>query len=61
MIPPLGFDKTLKVTFLYGDAKLCTSSTCDLQLRLPTRYTKYDYFREAMLMSIVDNDGFGGL
>ena len=33
--PPFDFPYEPKVTFLYGSEKLCTASTCDLQLRLP--------------------------
>jgi hypothetical protein len=61
VVPPMGFEKKPKVTFLPEDATLCTASTCDLQLRLPTRYRTYKSFRAAILMSIIDNNGFGGL
>lgn len=50
-------------TFLYGDtSRFCTSSTCDIQLRLPTCYGEdYQAFKDAMIMSLKDNDGFGGV
>ncbi len=62
-VPPLGFEKKPKVTFLHeSDRKFCTSSTCDIQLRLPTSHGEdYQSFQEAIVMSLRDNDGFGGL
>ena len=36
-------------------------STCDLQLCLPIQYEDYGDFREAMVMSLLGNDGFGGV
>ena len=62
-VPPLGFSSNPKVSFLYsGTSKFCTSSTCDIQLRVPTCHGEdYQAFRDAMIMSIKDNDGFGGV
>ena len=62
-VPPLGFDKDCSVSFLHGPgAKLATSSTCDLQLRLPTCHGEdFSSFKEAFIMSLKDNDGFGGV
>lgn len=67
-IPPLGFGKKPTVEFLpehdmFGDVqKFATASTCDIILRLPTYHgERYDLFRESMIMSLKDNDGFGGL
>lgn len=61
-IPPLGFEQQPTIEFIQDQSKLyCTASTCDLVLRLPTRYQDYPSFRGAMLMSIIDNDGFGGV
>ena len=64
-IPPLGFDKMPSVTFLHSDvtpSKFCTASTCDPQLRLPTCHGEdYEAFKDAMIMSLKDNDGFGGV
>lgn len=60
-VPPLGFEKQPTVTFL-RDGKFATASTCSLELRLPTQYgSQYAKFREAMVMSLMDNDGFGGV
>lgn len=60
--------KTPKVEFLpvhdqFGFLqKFCTASTCDIILRLPTCHGEsYDLFKECMIMSLKDNDGFGGL
>ena len=59
-IPPLGFPKVCSVIFLH-DAKLATASTCDLQLRLPTGHGEdFSSFQEAIILSILGNDGFGG-
>ena len=62
-VPPLGFDKDCSVTFLHDPAaKLATSSTCYLVLRLPTSHGEdYKSFKEAFVMSLKDNDGFGGV
>lgn len=64
-IPPLGFSKVPKVTFLHSNVttlKFCTASTCDLQLRLPTCHGEdYEAFKDAMIMSLKGNDGFGGV
>ena len=41
---------------------LYTSTTCDLQLRIPTVHgDNYSSFREALILSIKGNDGFGGV
>ena len=62
-VPPLGFDKDCSVTFLHNPtSKLATSSTCDLELCLPTCHGEdYTSFKEAFTMSLKDNDGFGGV
>ena len=60
-VPPLGFDVKVKVMFLHS-GRFCTSSTCDLQLRIPISHGEnYEAFEEAMIMSLKDNDGFGGV
>ena len=62
-VPPLGFDTQPLVSFLHGQAaRLCTASTCELHFRLPTCYGEdYAAFREAMILSLLGNDGFGGV
>ena len=62
-VPPLGFESVPAVNFLHSsEDRFCKSSTCDLKLKIPTRYgDDYPAFREAMVMSLVDNDGFGGV
>ena len=62
-VPPLGFDKQPTVCFMHNSNSKCsTSSTCELVLRLPTRHgNNYASFRDAMKMSLQDNDGFGGV
>lgn len=62
-VPPLGFDKDPTITFNHaGNTVLATASTCDLQLRLPTIHGSiYEDFKEALILSIKGNDGFGGV
>ena len=62
-VPPLGFTPRPKVSFVHNQtAKFCTASTCDIHLRLPTCHgDNYEAFRSAMIMSLKDNDGFGGV
>ena len=61
-VPPLGFSKPLTVSFLLDEKEMfATASTCDLQLRLPTRYGDYNSFADAMVLSLKGNDGFGGV
>ena len=61
-VPPLGFSKPLTVSFLVDEKEMfATASTCDLQLRLPTRYSDYNAFADAMVLSLKGNDGFGGV
>jgi len=61
-IPPLGFEKKPTVAFLPEDDMFATSSTCDLVLRLPVKYGEsLQRFKQAMIMSLKDNDGFGGI
>lgn len=58
--PPLGFNKKPTLSFIHGI--LATSSTCDIQLRLPLEHgSDYSKFRDAMLLSIHGHDGFGGV
>ena len=58
--PPLGFTRQPKMSFLYVDAKFCTASTCDIELCLPTIHNEYEAFKEALELSFMGNDGFGG-
>ena len=60
-VPPLGFSSKPKVSFLHDQSsKFCTASTCDIRLRLPTSHGEdYEAFRDALIMSFKDNDGFG--
>ena len=55
-----GFPIRPNVTFIHRDRKLCTTSTCDITLRFPTVHGTYEAFKEAITLSIVGNDGFGG-
>lgn len=58
-IPPTGFPVRPCVSFLHHKQKLSTASTCDQALRLPI-YEDYVAFKEAMILSILGNDGLGG-
>ena len=56
--PPLGYDK--KPRLFFASQKLSSSSTCGLYLTLPTdHYLSYESFKEAMILSLKGNDGFG--
>ena len=61
-IPPLGFDVKPTLGFVnFSTATLPTASTCDLQLRLPSVYKDYCKFKDAMILGLKGNDGFGGV
>ena len=60
-VPPLGFDKPPTISFEY-ESVLATASTCDIQLRLPVLHgCDYLKFKDAMILSLKGNDGFGGV
>ena len=60
-IPPMGFDRHPTLHFIHDDErKLPTSSTCDLQMRIPTCHPDYDEFKKYMVLGLIGNDGFGG-
>ena len=60
-IPPTGFGKKITVKFVHDSAQtLATSSTCDIEIRLPTGHEDYDNFKKYMVLSFKGNDGFGG-
>lgn len=62
-VPVLGFDRQPTITFLHHPekGKLPTASACDIQLRLPAVYKEYSGFRDAMILGLLGNDGFGGV
>ena len=60
-VPMLGFEKKPSLSFLHLNAMLPTASTCALQLRLPANFKDYQLFKDAMLLGIKGNDGFGGV
>ena len=61
-IPPLGFELKATLVFLHtGSATLPTASTCDMQLRLTATYKQYQGFKDAMILGLKSNDGFGGV
>ena len=59
-VPPCGFgDVSPALVFLHENQVLPTASTCDLQLRLPIRYSDFTKFKDAMVLAVKCNDGFG--
>ena len=67
-LPPLGLGRMPSVVFLRphdGQArpqKLATASTCAVLLRLPTFHgDNFGSFRDAMIRSLKESDGFGGI
>ena len=56
-VPPLGFPQTPTLHFLGNDALYPTASTCSLMLRLPTRYSTYDAFKDTMTEGLLCNGG----
>lgn len=58
-IPPAGWPKKPTLQFSH-QSQFPTSSTCSLILRLSAMHTSYDSFKEAMVLGIKGNDGFGG-
>lgn len=59
-IPPLGFACTPTVAF-YTESTMPSANVCSLTLQLPVSHETYNSFREAMLMGILGNDGYGKL
>ena len=47
-IPPLGFNKKIDIIFLGPQEYLPTSSTCFLNLRIPTCFDDADVFNDKM-------------
>ena len=58
--PPMGFPEKPTLKLLHDGSPFPTSSTCSLILRLPTLHSTYATFKEAMVLGIHGNDGFGG-
>ena len=50
---------TPSLVFLRDNQVLPTASTCDLQLRLPIRYSDFTRFKDAMVLALKCHDGFG--
>lgn len=54
VVPSLGFENKPSIVWLHGStAKFATASTC--------HGDDYSAFNEVMIMSLKDNDGFGGV
>ena len=60
-VPPCGFgDTNPSLVFLHDDKQvLPTASTCNLELRLPTRHGNFNRFKDAMVLAVKGHDGFG--
>ena len=39
--------------------RLSTCATCDNVLRIPTKHTEYETFKEYLQMGVLGHDGFG--
>ena len=59
-VPPLGFPQSPSLSFLDVGAIFPTASTCSLQLRLPTQYTDYNEFINALKEALFCNGGLDG-
>lgn len=57
--PPAGWCKKPTLQFSH-EALLPTASTCSLVIRLPAAHKCYQSFKDAMVLGIMGNDGFGG-
>ena len=58
-MPPGGWPKKPTIEFIH-DAILPSSSTCSLILRLPAVHQTHAAFKDALILGIKNNDGFGG-
>ena len=57
-IPPTGLDKECTLSF-NSTQPYPTSSTCALELTLPTKYGNYDNFKKHTNIAFTMNGGFG--
>ena len=57
-VPPLGFPYDPVISF-NDTSDYPTSSTCALELTLPTTHSKYKDFKEALDTAFVMHGGFG--
>ena len=59
-IPPLGLSIQPSLVFLHGACGIYpTSSTCSLEVRLPTTHSDYLSFKDAMIAALKGHGGFG--
>ena len=54
-IPPMGYDRLPELNF-NSSSHSPTSSTCGLQLTLPTRYSGYGPFKRALVAALCMDD-----
>ena len=55
--PPLGFSPKPRLQFTHH-GPFPTSSTCSLTFCIPV-HSSYKHFKEAMVLGLLGNDGFG--
>ena len=62
-IPPLGLPKQISVAFKQYCVQNCnclpTTSTCALEMALPTHIQSFEKMKEAMISALIDGQGFG--
>lgn len=60
-IQPCGFyDEFPSISFDFS-ATLPTVATCQIELRLPSKYVEYEKFKKAMLLAVKGHAGFGAV
>jgi len=59
-IPPMGFDKPLKIEFSHGQ-HLANAPSFSLTLRLPREIVYYDTFNDKFTLTILGAHGFGNI
>ena len=64
-VPPLGFPKELKASFVHGCVRNCmcrpSTSTCDLLVKLPVHIASEQQMTELLVSAIGDSYGFGNI
>ena len=58
-VPPAGYDVDPAIYFSNGNNYYPTASTCALQLTLPTCYSNFSSFKEALDTGFLMHGGFG--
>ena len=58
-IPPLGLPEQISIAFKHSCNCLPTTSTCALEITLPTHIQSFEKMKEAMISALIDGQGFG--